>query len=93
MPNQLLTRLSFEGRLGQFGENIGYYQKKSGAEIDFILEGKTAYEVKIKGGGFDVKNLERTAARLGITNYQVVSLDRINSGSKKIIYPYNLGLF
>lgn len=91
--NQLFTRLSYEGKLGQFRENIGYYQKKSGAEIDFILEGKTAYEAKIRGGGFDVKKLQRTAVKLGIIDCQVVSLDRIDKGSEKLIYPYDLGLF
>ena len=91
--NQLFTRLSMKGKLGQFRENIGYYQKKSGAEIDFILEGKTALEVKIRGGGFDVKKLQRTALKLGIIDCQVVSLDRIDKGSEKLIYPYDLGLF
>ncbi len=88
--NQLFARLSYEGRLGQFGENIGYYQKKSGAEIDFILEGKMAVEVKTTGGEFDVQKLERTALKLGITNCLVVSLDRIDKASEKLIYPYNL---
>lgn len=86
--NQLFTKLSYEGKLGQFSENIGYFQKKSGAEIDFILEGKTALEVKIKGGRFDVKKLQRIAIKLGITNCLVISLDRINKGSEKVVYPY-----
>lgn len=89
--NQLHTRLSYEGKLGQFNENIGYYQKKSGAEIDFILEGKTALEVKTIGGGFDVKKLEKMASKLGITNCRVVSLDRVDQKSEKLVYPYDLG--
>lgn len=88
--NQLFIGLSYEGKLGQFGGNIGYYQKKSGAEIDFILEGKTAYEVKTTGGGFDVQKLERTAVKLGITYCRVISLDRIDERLEKVIYPYNL---
>jgi len=88
--NQLLTGLAYKGSRGEFGEKIGYYQLRSGAEIDFILEGKTAYEVKIKGGGFDAKRLERTAAKLGITDCQVVSLDRFDKGLKKVRYPYDL---
>ncbi len=90
--NQFFVRVCCEGKSGQFRENIGYYQKKSGAEIDFILEGKTALEVKIKGGGFDVKKLERTISKLGITSCRVVSLDRINKQSEKVIYPYDLGV-
>lgn len=89
--NQLFTKLSYEGKLGQFNEGIGYYQKKSGAEIDFILEGKTAYEVKTTGGGFDVQKLEKTAVKLGITDCRVISLDRIDKRLEKVIYPYNLG--
>lgn len=94
--NQLLTRLSYEGKSGEFEDNIGYYQKKSGAEIDFIVHGrfileeKTAYEVKIAGGGFDVRKLERTASDLGIIDCRVISLDRIDKGLEKVIYPYDL---
>lgn len=89
--NQLFIGLSYEGKLGHLRENIGYYQKKSGAEIDFILEGKTAYEVKTTGGGFDVQKLEKTAVKLGITDCRVISLDRIDKRLEKVIYPYNLG--
>lgn len=89
--NQLLIALSYAGKLGQFDENIGYYQKKTGAEIDFILEGKTAYEVKTTGGGFDVQKLEKTAVKLGITDCRVISLDKIDRRLEKVIYPYNLG--
>lgn len=89
--NQLFIRLSLIGKLGQFRESIGYYQKKSGAEIDFILEGKIALEAKTTGGGFDVQKLERTASKLGITDCRVISLDRIDKRLEKIIYPYNLG--
>lgn len=89
--NQLFIRLSYEGKLGQFDENIGYYQKKSGAEIDFIVEGKTAHEVKVRGGGFDLQKLEKAASELGITDYKVVSLDKTVEKMGKIIYPYELG--
>ena len=89
--NQLFIRLVYGGKSGEFRRDIGYYQKKSGAEIDFILEGKTAVEVKTTGGGFDVAKLERIASKLGITNCVVVSLDRIDERLEKVIYPYDLG--
>lgn len=89
--NQLLTRLTYKGNHREFGEKLGYYQLKSGAEIDFILEGKTALEVKTTGGGFDVQRLEKTAVKLGITDCRVISLDRIDKRLEKVIYPYNLG--
>lgn len=88
--NQLLTRLAYEGKLGEFRESIGYYQKKNGAEIDFILGDKTAYEVKTTGGGFDVRKLEKVASKLGITNSVVVSLDRTDERLERVIYPYEL---
>lgn len=89
--NQLLTKLAYEGRLGQFDQAIGYYQVKTGAEIDFILDKKSAYEVKTIGGGFDVRKLERTASKLGITDCRVVTLDRIEKRLDNVIYPYKLG--
>ena len=88
--NQLFTKLSYEGKSGEFGDNIGYYQKKSGAEIDFIVEGKTAYEVKTRGGGFDLQRLKKTASKLGISDYRVVTLEKIDKGLQKVIYPYDL---
>jgi len=88
--NQLHTRLSYEGKLGEFGDNIGYYQKKSGAEIDFIAERKTAYEVKIRGGGFDLQKLKKIAKKLGILDCKVVTLEKIDKELSNVIYPYSL---
>ncbi len=88
--NQLFIKLAYTGKSGDFKESIGYYQKKSGAEIDFIVEGKVAYEVKVKGGGFDLQKLQKIASQLGITDYKVVSLDRVNKGMGRVIYPYTL---
>lgn len=88
--NQLLIRLAYEGRLGDFAQSIGYYQAKSGAEIDFIIDRKIAYEVKTSGGGFDVRKLERTANKLGITDCRVIALDKIDKRLDKVSYPYEL---
>lgn len=88
--NQLYTRLSYEGKLGEFGDNIGYYQKKSGAEIDFIAERKTVYEVKIRGGGFDLQKLKKIAKKLGILDCKVVTLEKIDKELSNVIYPYSL---
>lgn len=88
--NQLFTRLSLEGKSGGLEDEIGYFQKKSGLEIDFIVERKTAYEVKIRGGKFDLQKLNKTASKLGIADCSVVTLERIDKELDKIIYPYNL---
>lgn len=55
-------------RLGR----LQYYQKKTGQEIDFILDQKTAIEVKETPGPFDVKSLRRRAALLGLSESIVV---------------------
>lgn len=88
--NQLFTKLSYTGKSGEFRDNIAYYQKKSGAEIDFIVERKTAFEVKTTAGGFDVRRLERIASRLGITDSKVVTLEKIDKELPQVIYPYEL---
>jgi predicted AAA+ superfamily ATPase len=88
--NQLFIRLAYGGKLGSMKENIGYYQLKSGAEIDFIVENKIAYEVKTTGGGFDVHKLERTALKLGITDCKVVSLDKADKKLEKVIYGFQI---
>ena len=52
---------------------VNYYQRKSGVEIDFILDKKEAYEVKISGDKQDAKKLSALAAELSLNNYSVVS--------------------
>ncbi|MBI5356265.1 ATP-binding protein [Candidatus Collierbacteria bacterium] len=88
--NQLFIRLVYGGKSGNMKENIGYYQLKSGAEIDFIVENRTAYEVKTAGGGFDARKLERTALSLGITDCKVVSLDKADKKLEKVIYGFQI---
>lgn len=52
---------------------IKYYQKRSGPEIDFIVDGKIALEVKQKGGDYDYAKLAALAKSLKIKEYYVVS--------------------
>ncbi len=54
-------------------EEIHYYQKKSGQEIDFILGNKTALEVKETATGFDEKRLAAFSSELKLTNHLLVS--------------------
>lgn len=58
--------------LRQKGE-VNYYQKKSGAEIDFILNKKQAYEVKIQPSVQDLKKLKMLAGGLKLQDYRIVS--------------------
>ncbi len=50
-------------QLCQIGE-VNYYEKSSGTEIDFILDKKTAIEVKETPSEFDLKTLKRRAEPL-----------------------------
>ncbi len=52
---------------------INYYQKKSGVEIDFILNKKEAYEVKTRGDERDIKRLRALSTELSLDKYFVVS--------------------
>jgi uncharacterized protein len=52
--------------------SINYFQKKTGQEIDFILDGKTAIEVKETPGPFDVKTLGLRAAEQGLSETIVI---------------------
>lgn len=52
---------------------LSFYQKKSGAEIDFILNNKHGFEAKFKGRQLDVKNLERLASQLKLEKACVIS--------------------
>jgi predicted AAA+ superfamily ATPase len=53
---------------------INYYQKRSGAEIDFILPEKNiALEIKKKGTLQEYKRLSKTASSLGMNEWYIVS--------------------
>ena len=57
----------------QQNKEIKYYRRKNGPEIDFIVEQKIAYEVKIIATQRDVIHLERNAKTLGFKKHYVVS--------------------
>ena len=61
-------------QLGRYGE-IHFYRGKSGAEIDAILDKKTAFEIKTKGTGEYLKDLEKRSEVIGIKNSFLVSRD------------------
>ena len=56
---------------------LNYYQKKSGVEIDFILDKKTAYEVKITPRESDIRKLRELAGELGLEDYMIISRNYI----------------
>lgn len=55
--------------------DLSFYRKKSRAEIDFILNKETAFEVKVKAVKTDETKLQRLARELNLENAFLVSQD------------------
>ncbi len=53
--------------------NISFYNKRNAAEIDAILENKSAWEIKINGIDRDLEKLKKIASGLGIRRCYIVS--------------------
>ncbi|HWR59700.1 MAG TPA: ATP-binding protein [Thermodesulfovibrionales bacterium] len=53
---------------------LNYYQRKSGVEIDFILDQKEAYEVKINPSESDMRKIKELSQELGIKKHRIVSI-------------------
>jgi len=68
---------------------VYYYQKKGGAEIDFVAN-DVAYEVKVTGTGRDLIKTKRIANSLGIQKSFIIILEKNRTGSGGLIYPFNL---
>lgn len=66
---------------------VNYFQKKSGIEIDFILDKKQAFEVKVKPSNKDLKNLQRLTGELGLLSGHLVSFEH---SSLPVIYGFKL---
>jgi len=52
---------------------LHYYQKKTGVEIDFILNKELAYEIKLKPYESDLKRLMAIASELDLKEYRLIS--------------------
>ena len=57
----------------KYFEEVNYYQKKSGVEINFIIDKKYAYEVKIKAYEQDIKRLAALSKELKLKDYRIIS--------------------
>lgn len=56
-------------------ERVQYYQRKSGEEIDFITNERSAYEVKTRATSRDRASLEKLAGGIGIQEAKIVSFE------------------
>ncbi len=58
--------------LRKFGK-VNYYQKRSGAEIDFILNERIGVEVKIRGLESTLRKLNKICKKIGLNESYVIS--------------------
>lgn len=58
--------------LRKYGK-LNYYQRRTGAEIDFILDKQTAFKIKSKADEHDEKNLVKLSIEVGLKKYYIVS--------------------
>ena len=65
---------------------VNYYQRKSGVEVDFILNKKTAYEVKLNPTEADLRKLQVLAGELGLEDFKIIS--RNHSALKNTLYGF-----
>jgi len=68
--------------------DLNYYQRKSGVEIDFILNHKDAYEVKINPGASDLRKMKELSNELGLKSCRMIS--RKFSELKGVTYGFML---
>ena len=65
--------------------HLSFYNKRNTAEIDFILNHETAFEVKIKANDGDLDRLKKLAEAVQINQYFVIS--KKYTEMDKVIFP------
>lgn len=68
--------------------NVKYYQRKNGAEIDFILDNKHAYEVKIHPEKEDLNKLKILSGSLEMQSAHLVGREYVSM--QEALYLFNL---
>ncbi len=71
-------------QLKNYGE-LSYYNKRNTAEIDFILDKKSAFEVKLKSSENDLTRLRKIATSIDIDEYHLIS--KKYSTTSKTVFP------
>lgn len=79
--NAIFNQLRLQGELH-------FYRKKSGSEIDFLLDEQSAYEVKLSPSAADLNRLKTLCATLGFKNFRVIS--RRYSQIPEVLYGFQL---
>lgn len=79
--NNIFQNLKIKGK-------VNYYQKKSGLEIDFILNKSAAFEVKINPRDADLKKLKKISLELGFKEFKIISKN--HSLLRDVVYGFAL---
>lgn len=71
---------------------VQYYQRKGGAEIDFILNQKIGVEVKLSPKEHDLHRLERISKAIGLDEFKVVAKKYVPNlaGSRHIAFGFDI---
>lgn len=77
--NTLANQLSSKGELR-------YYAKRSGQEIDFILDGERAIEVKETPTKYDLNVLKKRAESINLLNYNLVGRNFPGTGFREFMW-------
>ncbi|MBL7891927.1 MAG: DUF4143 domain-containing protein, partial [Bacteroidia bacterium] len=85
LENVVAVQLARKGKLQ-------YYAKKTGQEIDFILNEKTAIEVKETASVSDLAILKSRAQSIGLKNAHLVSLKAANPNFNDFVWAGTLDL-
>lgn len=83
-PGQLLET-TVANQLQHYGK-VSFFNKRNVAEIDFILDDKTAIEVKQKAIEPDRNKLEKLASDLNLAEYYMVSNTPVSMDH--VVYPW-----
>lgn len=81
-----LLEVAVANQLHHYGQ-LAFYNKRNSAEIDFILNGETAFEVKQTATPADARKLEKIAESLNLKNRYLVSNTPV-APPLEAIYPW-----
>jgi hypothetical protein len=81
--NAILCQLQHHGK-------VNYYQKKNGQEIDFILNGQQAFEVKITPSIQDLKKVAALSKSINLESYNLAALKESSTGFTDFVWGGNI---
>ncbi len=83
LENSVANQLSLRG-------NLRYYARRSGQEIDFILDEKIAFEVKETPSPTDLRTLQKRAEQIGISESYLVGYHLLNKEFTNFVWAGNV---